>query len=114
MDENVILYTTWPDAETAESLAAEALERRLAACVNILGPVTSLYRWEGAVERASETPMILKTTGRAAPALRALIEAHHPYASPCIVGLRLDPGASSPSFMDWIKTETASPQNTEI
>ena len=71
MSEPLLIYTTWPDTESARAFAAEAVEARLAACANILGPMTSVYRWQGAVEQATETPMLLKTTSDVVEALRA-------------------------------------------
>ena len=62
MSEAILVYTTWPDAETAGAAAAGAVEARLAACVNMMAPVASVYRWEGEIERAVETPVIFKTT----------------------------------------------------
>ena len=109
MDEAVILYTTWPDAETAEAFAAEAVARRLCACANILAPMRSVYAWEGRVDRAVEIPMLLKTTAAAAPALRARLVERHPYDVPCVVALGVEPGASHPAFLDWIAAEVAAP-----
>lgn len=109
MDGWVILYTTWPDAETAEACAAEAVASRLAACANILGPMRSIYRWEGAVEQSAEIPMLLKTTRAAAPALRDMIAAVHPYATPCIAALPLEAEASSAAFLSWIGAQVANP-----
>ena len=61
--EAVILYTTWPDADTARACAGAAVEAGLAACANILAPMTSVYRWEGVLEEAAEVPALFKTTG---------------------------------------------------
>ncbi len=62
MDDILFVYTTWPDVETAESVAAEAVTERLAACANIFAPIRAIYRWEGAVKASAEIPMALKTT----------------------------------------------------
>ena len=70
MSEIVLVYTTWPDAESAENAGAEAVAERLAACANVLSPMRSIYRWKGAVEQAQETPMLLKTTRAHAAALK--------------------------------------------
>jgi periplasmic divalent cation tolerance protein len=61
MEEMALVYTTWPDAETAEAAARQALARRLAACANIMGPMRAIYRWNGEIESSAETPMLLKT-----------------------------------------------------
>ena len=67
MQDVVLIYTTWPDAETADAAAVEAVERRLAACANRLAPIRSTYRWEGRVEQADETPVLFKTAASTAP-----------------------------------------------
>src|SRR4051794_22609897 len=79
LPEIVILYTTWPDAETAEAAGAEAVAERLAACANLGAPIRSVYRWQGAVERAAEVPMMLKTTAAMADALKDFLVARHPH-----------------------------------
>lgn len=106
MDEAIFLYTTWPDAETAQDCASRAVEQRLAACANLMAPMTSIYRWEGQIEKATETPMILKTTRGQAEALKALILSVHPYDLPCIVALPVEAGASHAPFLAWIVGET--------
>jgi periplasmic divalent cation tolerance protein len=112
MDESVILYTTWPDAETAEACAMVAVTAGLAACANILAPMLSVYRWQGVVERADEVPMLLKTTRAAAGSLRDLVSARHPYDVPCILALPAEPALSSAPYLAWISAEAkpAGPQ----
>lgn len=105
-DEIVLLYTTWPDAETAERFAAEAVADRLAACANLLAPMRAIYRWKGAIEREAETPMILKTTAARAEALRDRIVAAHPYETPAVLALPVRTEGSNPAFLDWICAET--------
>lgn len=106
MDDTLFLYTTWPDAETAEAVGAAAVEQGLAACINVFAPIRSVYRWRGAVERADEVPMTFKTRRGRVEALRALILAHHPYDLPCILALPVDAVASHPPFLRWIAEET--------
>ena len=106
MEQALLVYTTWPDAETAGAAATAAVEAKLAACANILAPMTSVYRWNGAVERAGEIPVLFKTTAACADALRALILARHPFETPCIVALAVEPSGSSPAFLAWIAAET--------
>lgn len=110
LDGWVILYTTWPDAETAQACASEAVAARLAACANILAPMHSIYRWEGAVEQAVEIPMLLKTTRAASIALRDLVMAAHPYDAPCVVSLSIEPEGSTESFLSWIDAQVINPQ----
>ena len=107
MDKTLLIYTTWPDADTAGAAARAAVEAGCAACANILAPMTSVYRWEGRIEQATETPVLFKTTAAAAEALRALILARHPYDLPCIVAVGIEKAGSNPAFLQWIAAETA-------
>ena len=106
MDEAIFLYTTWPDAPTAQAAGRTAVELGLAACANVLAPMTAIYRWEGAVEEATEAPMILKTSRSRAKALCEHIIAHHPYDLPCVVALPVDATASNARFLAWIEAQT--------
>lgn len=103
----VLLYTTWPDAETAGACSRAAVEARLAACVHLGAALTSTYRWQGAVETATELPALYKTTSAQAEALRALILSRHPYELPAIVALEVDAAASHPAFLNWVAAECA-------
>ena len=107
MSEPLLIYTTWPDAESALAFAAEALKARLIACANIGAPMISVYRWEGAVEQSAETPMLLKTTAAAADALRSRFLERHPYETPAFVALPLQAAACHGPFLDWIEAETS-------
>lgn len=106
MGDVVVIYTTWPDADTAERVGAEAVAERLAACANVLAPMTSIYRWEGAVDRVLETPMLLKTSSARADRLRDFILARHPYEVPCVLAWPSMPEGSNPTFMAWVLKET--------
>lgn len=108
MDDILLLYTTWPDADTAERVARTVVEEGLAARANVLGPGVLIYRWKGDVERQAETFMILKTTAGAAPALRDRIIALHPYDMLGMVALAVERGASHAPFLSWIASETGS------
>ncbi len=99
-------YTTWPDPDTAEAAAERLLEERLCACANIIRGMNSVYRWQGKVETALETVMILKTQGDIAPTLCARIVELHPYDEPCVLNLPVDPGGSAAGFLAWIDSET--------
>ena len=109
MSENqlLLIYTTWPDAESAAAFAEEAVADRLAACANILGPLTAVYRWQGKVERNAEIPMLLKTSRTAVEALRARFLERHPYDTPAFVAVPIDTAASDAGFLAWIEAETA-------
>ncbi len=96
------IYTTWPDAALARAAGQTLVEEGLCACVNILPGMTSVYRWQGAVETASEAVMILKTNAAAAPHAVKRLVTLHPYEEPCAVGLDIDEAASAPAFLAWI------------
>ena len=102
--ETLIVITNCPDEETANAIALAVVEERLAACVNILPRVQSIYRWQGSVESAAEIPLLIKTTARNYPALEARITALHPYDVPEIVALPLARGL--PAYLNWVAAET--------
>lgn len=101
------LYVTAPDETTAAKLAEGLVEARLAACVNIIPGMRSVYRWEGRIESANELVLIVKTTADTAPAARDLIRRLHPYELPSIVAFEASSGASNPDFLAWIVGETS-------
>src|SRR5690606_16127754 len=95
----VVLLSTCPQA-AADGLARFLVEERHAACVNIIPAVRSVYRWQGAIESATESLLVIKTTAAAADALtRALVE-RHPYSVPEVVGFAIDSGHAP--YLDWI------------
>lgn len=100
----VLVYVTTPDRETALRLGRSAVEERLAACANILDSMTAIFRWQGAIDEATETVLILKTAEDRVAALTARLRALHSYETPCIVALPITDG--NPDFLDWIITET--------
>ena len=102
-----LVYITAPDDETADRIAATLVEERLAACVNVIPGMRSVYRWEGKIARDEETVLIAKTTRALAPALAARARELHPYDEPAIVALDVDPAGSSAPFLAWIAKETA-------
>jgi periplasmic divalent cation tolerance protein len=106
MENVVLLYTTWPDAETARGAAEAAVISRLAACVNILAPMTSVYRWEDQVESSAEIPALFKTSAERAEALKTLILARHPYDLPAIVALPAGPASHGP-YLAWVVAQSA-------
>lgn len=95
-----------PDAACAEQIARACVEHRLAACVNILSPCQSIYRWQGKIEQAQEIPLLIKTTAAAYPALEARLQALHPYELPEI--LAFTPSTGLPAYLNWVSTETQS------
>ncbi|MGA5425492.1 divalent-cation tolerance protein CutA [Streptomyces koyangensis] len=100
----LVVVTTVDTPDRAETLAAGAVEARLAACVQIVGPVTSVYRWQGAVENAREWQLHLKTAEWRYPALEEWLLRHHDYDTPEILAT---PVTGSPAYLRWIAEETA-------
>jgi periplasmic divalent cation tolerance protein len=99
----IAVLTNLPDSESAFNLAREMVHLRLAACANVLAPVTSVYRWEGRDEEAAEYPVLLKSTDAAYGRLEAAIRTRHPYTLPEIIAWPLGPG--SPEYFRWVERE---------
>jgi periplasmic divalent cation tolerance protein len=100
----VLVLTNLPDRETALSMANTLIEEKLAACVNVLGECTSVYRWKGAVENAAEIPLLIKTAASRYAALEAAIRKLHPYELPEIIAVPLAHGL--PEYLQWVADET--------
>ena len=100
----LLVFTNMPDQASAEILAAALIEQRVAACVNVLLPAQSVYRWKGQVESASEVPLVIKTTAERYPMLEQAILAGHPYELPEIVAVPVEHGL--PAYLDWVAAET--------
>ena len=98
--EALVVLVTVPNAETAERLAEALVGERLAACVNVLGGVRSVYRWKGAVERDQELLCVCKTTRAGFERLRARVVELHPYELPEVVALPVALGHAP--YLDWI------------
>jgi periplasmic divalent cation tolerance protein len=103
--ETILVISNLPDRDSAESLARLLIEQRLAACVNVMAPCTSVYRWQGEVETAAEVPVFMKTTRERYAALEAAIRSHHPYELPEIIAVPLTSGL--PAYLSWVAAETA-------
>lgn len=101
----LVVLITVPDAACAERVATALVEERLAACVGRLGPLESLFRWKGALERAPELLLIAKTTAARFAALAQRVKALHPYEVPEIVALPVAAGFAP--YLDWVAAETA-------
>lgn len=102
--DTLIVMTHLPDAAAARALAGHLVEARLAACVNILAPCRSVYRWQGRIEDSAETPLLVKTTAERYATLEAAIRAHHPYELPDIVAVPIAHGL--PDYLAWVAAET--------
>ena len=101
----LLVMTNLPDEASAQLLAARLVDGRLAACVSILAPCRSIYRWHGRLEGAQEIPLLIKTTLARYPALQAALTAAHPYELPEIVAVPLHEGL--PAYLAWVGAETA-------
>src|SRR5574343_796385 len=104
MKETLLVITNCPDEESANAIALAVVEARLAACVNLLPRVQSVYRWRGAVESASEIPLLIKATAANYPALEKLIQERHPYDVPEIIALQI--ARDLPAYLNWVAEET--------
>ncbi|WP_153161822.1 divalent-cation tolerance protein CutA [Zoogloea sp. 1C4] len=102
--ETLLVLTNLPDADSAKQVARQLVEQRLAACVNILPACTSVYRWNDAVESATEVPVLIKTTLARYPALQAALTEVHPYELPEIIAVPLHEGL--PAYLAWVGAET--------
>ena len=100
----LLVLTNLPDQAAADALAAALVEERLAACVSILSPCRSIYRWQGAVETDNEVPLVIKTTEARYPAVEEAIRTRHPYATPEIIALPVARGL--PAYLAWVAAET--------
>ncbi|QCX76450.1 Divalent-cation tolerance protein CutA [Streptomyces sp. YIM 121038] len=101
----LLVLTTTDTADKADTLARAAVEARLAACAQINGPVTSVYRWEGAVETAREWQVFLKTTQERYAALEAWLLQTHDYETPEIIATPVTRGSAA--YLGWLAAETA-------
>jgi len=102
----LLVLTNLPDRGAAERLADALVAKRLAACVNILAPCRSVYRWQGAVQHDEEYPMLIKTTETRFPDLEAEIRALHPYELPEIIAVPIERGLAG--YLAWVAEETSS------
>jgi periplasmic divalent cation tolerance protein len=102
--ETLLVLTNVPERAVAERLAGMLVEQRLAACVNILAPCRSVYRWRGAVQHDEEHPMLIKTTAERYAALEQALRAAHPYELPEIIAFPVGSGLSA--YLEWVAAET--------
>lgn len=101
----VIVFVTAPDLKTARRLARGALEKKLAACANLVPKIESHYWWQGKIESSGEVLCLFKTSRRNMPPLEKFILEHHPYDTPEIITVPID--ASTPRYLAWLAAQTA-------
>jgi len=102
--DSLLVVTNLPDRASAEKLAALLIERRLAACVNLLPPCDSVYRWRGEIQHDEEHPLLIKTAQDRYAEMEALIRTNHPYELPEIIAVTIVHGL--PAYLQWIVSET--------
>lgn len=107
MSDFLVVLTNLPDEAAARALARRLVESGLAACVNVLAPCHSVFRWRGALEESAEVPLLIKTTRARYAELEQAILAAHPFEVPEIVALPVTHGL--PAYLEWIGTETRGP-----
>lgn len=103
----LIILCTCTDRTTAERIAETVVSERLAACVNIAPGLTSIYRWEGQIQRDTELLLLIKTRQEVYPLLEARIRELHPYQIPEITALPIQIGSAA--YLDWIADQTGAP-----
>ncbi len=96
-----LVYTTCPDETTGQAIAEALVVGGLAACVNLIPGLTSIYRWEGQLERATEVLLLVKTTVTQYPRVQEAIRAHHPYELPEIIAVPVEQGLAP--YLDWVR-----------
>ena len=101
---SLLVLTNLPDRASADRLADSLIERRLAACINILAPCRSVYRWKGAVQHDEEHPMLIKTTAERYSEVEAAIRAGHPYELPEIIAFPVERGLAA--YLEWVAAKT--------
>lgn len=106
-DKAVLIYATFPSPEAAEAEGARLVDAGLAACVNILPAMVSIYVWEGTRHRDAEAVMIVKTRSSLAERVMDGVRARHPYDNPALMVLPVSGGSAA--FLDWILAQTAAP-----
>jgi len=105
MERAVLVYTTWPSIVEAEAAGRTIVERRLAACVNILPGMISHYWWEGKIERAEEVVMMIKTRVTLTQQVTAAVKELHIYTTPAVMVLPVE--SLDPAYHQWIVKETS-------
>lgn len=105
-DERLSLVLCNAPPDDALRIARVVVERQLAACVNVVPGVTSVYRWEGAMHEDRESTLLIKTRASVLDALTAAIREVHPYAVPEVIAVAIEPGVGNPAYLTWVRDET--------
>lgn len=107
LENQLVVLSTLPDLESAEHMATILVEERLAACVNLVPGLTSIYRWQGTLRREPEYLLLIKTTAARFTQVRERIRALHPYEVPEIIALPIRDG--DPAYLNWLTENTQVP-----
>jgi periplasmic divalent cation tolerance protein len=105
MTDKIVVINTCGSAEEAESLARKLVDRHLAACVTVIAPVKSFYRWDGEVTSAAEWLLLIKTSRPLFEEIKSMLEANHTYELPEVIALPIVEG--SPNYLTWLDRELA-------
>ncbi len=105
MSDARIVLTTVGGQQLAKGLAEQLLERQMAACVNIVGPIRSMYRWQGQIERVDEYLLVIKTTAERAAQIPSILKELHPYDLPECIEIPITGG--SPEYLDWLTSSVS-------
>lgn len=106
--EAVLVLTTVPSPDLGEAIGRALLEAGAAACVNVLPPMVSVYRWKGAVQRDTECQVVIKTVRGRVDAVHAFVSEHHPYDLPEFLVLPAEGG--DPAYLAWVAAESSHPE----
>lgn len=104
MNRILVVFCTCPDEKVARELARRLVEQKLAACVNILPEIRSIYRWQGAVSDDGESLMVIKTSRSAWGRLENWLSRNHPYDLPELIAMPVDKGL--PAYLEWVVQES--------
>ena len=100
-----LAYITCESRDQALALGRTLVEARHAACANVIGPMTSIYHWEGAVETSDEVVLIVKTTAENMAALTQKVKADHSYSVPCVLSIPVEASEGNSEYLAWLRTE---------
>jgi len=109
--QTLLIMTSLPDEASAQALAEHLIAERLAACVSILAPCRSVYRWQGKLEVANEIQVLIKSTSARYAELEAAIRVRHPYTLPEIMAIPV--AAGLPDYLTWVAAESCGTQTQE-
>lgn len=108
---NSIAYVTTPNEESAKGIAHELIRKKLAACINIIPSITSIYEWEGKVNEDVECLMMIKTTSEQVDEMTKFVRENHPYSVAEVISVKIENG--NPPYLDWVTKSVGKPSNKQ-